>query len=56
MTENPYAIPADELVRSARVPVTDQVEVQPEPGQSPGDWSPGPLPYGDGASGDADGD
>jgi hypothetical protein len=56
MTENPYAIPAEELVNSARVPAAEQVEAQAEPQQPPGDWSSGPLPYGDGMSGDADGD
>ena len=54
MTENPYAIPVDELVRSARVPVADQVEVQADPQLPPGDCASGPPPYGDG--GDADGD
>jgi len=54
MTENPYAIPVDELVRSARVPVADQVEVQVDPRLPPGDCASVPLPYGDG--GDADGD
>jgi hypothetical protein len=55
MTESPYAIPVEEFVARTRVPVTDQVEVQSEP-EHPADWSPGALPYGDGMSGDADGD
>jgi hypothetical protein len=56
MTEQRYTIPVDELVASARVPVTEQVEVQAEP-QVPGsDWSTGPNPYGDGMSGDVGGD
>jgi len=56
MTENPYAIPMDEFVARARAAVADQVEVQAEPQQPPGDWSTGVNPYGDGMSGDADGD
>ena len=56
MTENPYAIPMDEFVARARAAVADQVEVQAEPQQPPGDWSTGGNPYGDGMSGDADGD
>jgi hypothetical protein len=30
MTENPYAIPLEDLVDSARVPVAEQVVEQPE--------------------------
>jgi hypothetical protein len=56
MTEQRYSIPVDELVASARVPVADQVEVQPDHRQPPADGAPGALPYGDGMSGDADGD
>ena len=56
MTDSPYAIPADDLVASARVPPSDQVEVQALPDAVPGDWSPAPHPFGDGAGGDADGD
>lgn len=56
MTEKRYSIPADELESSARVPVGDQVEVQAEPRQPGSDWSAGVTPYGDGMSGDADGD
>ena len=55
MTDQRYSIPVDDLVSSARVDVTDQVELQAEP-QPPAGWSPGVLPYGDGMSGDADGD
>ena len=55
MTESPYAIPEDDLVDSARVPIAEQVELQSEPRPDPGDWS-GPNPAGDGMSGDADGD
>ena len=56
MTEQRYSIPLEELVSSARVPVAEQVEVQDAPRQPPADWSAGLHPYGDGASGDADGD
>ena len=54
MRENPYAIPVEELVARARVPVVDQVELQPEPQQPAADWSTSVAPYGDG--GDADGE
>jgi hypothetical protein len=56
MTEQRYSIPLDELVAGARVPVEAQVEVQAEPRQPAPDWSPAVHPYGDGMSGDADGD
>ena len=56
MTENPYAIPVEDLVARTQVPVIDQVEVQSEPRQPGSDWSAGVNPYGDGMSGDADGD
>ncbi len=55
MTESPYAIPVDELVPRARVPVTEQVEVQAEP-RHPAVDPAGVLPHGDGMSGDAEGD
>ena len=55
MTENPYAIPLEELVDSARVPVAEQLVEQPER-RLVSDWSAGPVPYGDGMAGDADGD
>ena len=42
MTENPYAIPVEDLVDSARVPVTAQVVEQPERRFSAA--VPGPLP------------
>ena len=54
MAENPYAIPVEELVARARVPVVDQAELQPEPQQPPADWSTGVAAYGDG--GDTDGE
>jgi len=54
MTENPYAIPVEELVARARVPVVDQVELQLESQQPQADWSTNVAPYGDG--GDADGE
>jgi hypothetical protein len=55
MSESPYAIPVEDLVDSARVPLTAQVEEQPERrffGGEPGS----PLPWADGMSGDADGE
>ena len=56
MTEQRYSIPLEELVAGARVPAEAQVEVQAEPRQPATDWSAGPTPYGDGMSGDVDGD
>jgi hypothetical protein len=53
MSESPYAISEDELVRTARVPVAEQVEVQAEPRPDATIWQ-GANPFGDGASGDAD--
>ena len=55
MTQSPYAVPVDVLVDSARVPVAEQVVEQPERRVVP-DPSAGPNPYGDGMSGDADGE
>jgi hypothetical protein len=55
MTENPYAIPVEDLVDSARVPAAEQVVAQPEP-RPVSDSGAGPLPYGDGMTGDADGE
>ena len=55
MTDPRYAIPLDEFVAGAQVAREDQVEVQTHaavPPPVPGD----PLPYGDGMSGDVDGD
>jgi hypothetical protein len=54
MTENPYAIPVEDLVDGARVPVTEQVVEQPDR-RLFGDSSAGPIPIGDGI-GDADGE
>ena len=54
MTENPYAIPVEDLVGSARVPVAEQVVEQPE--RRPVSDSAGPLPSGDDMTGDADGE
>jgi hypothetical protein len=54
MTENPYAIPVDDLVNSARVPVAEQVELQADVREPAADWTTGSVPMGDG--GDADGD
>jgi len=54
MSESPYAIPEEDLVRTARVPVAEQVQVQAEPRPDASVWE-GPNPSGDGATGDADG-
>ena len=57
MSENPYAIPVEDLVTSAKVDVVDQVEEQAEPRLGTSDWSTGVAPYADGmTAGDADGD
>ena len=56
MTEQRYSIPVDELVAGAQVPLEAQVEVQAEPRGPATDWSSGVNPYGDGMTGDADGD
>ncbi len=56
MTEQRYSIPVDDLVASARVPVTEQVEEQADSHRPATDGSAGVHPYGDGMSGDADGD
>ena len=56
MSENPYAIPAEDLVASARVEVVDQVEEQAQPSSAAPDRSNPVSPYADGMSGDADGD
>jgi hypothetical protein len=56
MTDNPYAIPAEDLVAGARVARSDQVEMQSVPEVGHGDWSPSLHPFGDGAGGDVDGD
>jgi hypothetical protein len=54
MTENPYAIPEEDLVNSARVPVVEQIIEQPERRFFGPDWSGGAILGGDG--GDADGE
>jgi hypothetical protein len=56
MTENPHAIPAEEFLSRAQVPLSDQVEVQAEPRHPAPDGTGGAILYGDGMSGDADGD
>ncbi|WP_167760590.1 hypothetical protein [Blastococcus sp. CT_GayMR16] len=56
MSENPYAIPVEDLVASARVDVVDQVEEQAQPRPVALDRSNPVTPYADGMSGDADGD
>jgi hypothetical protein len=54
MTENPYAIPVEDLVRGSRVPVAEQVVEQRWAADAP-DWSAG-GPVGDADGCDADGD
>jgi hypothetical protein len=56
MTEPRFSIPVDELVAGVEVPLDAQVEEQAEPRRPATDWSAGVHPYGDGMSGDADGD
>jgi hypothetical protein len=56
MTPNRYAVPIDELESGARIPLADQVEEQAEAPREVVDWSSGTNLYGDGMSGDADGE
>ena len=56
MTENRFAVPLEEFEARSRVPVVDQVEVQPELRHPPAGWAADGLPYADGGGGDADGD
>ncbi|MGY1761011.1 hypothetical protein ACI79G_07225 [Geodermatophilus sp. SYSU D00779] len=56
MSENPYAIPVEELVASAQVAPEAQIEVQTEHRAAPPGWANLVDPYADGMSGDADGD
>ena len=55
MSESPYAIPVEDLVDSARVPLAAQIEEQPERRFLAADTSGG-LVWGDGMTGDADGE
>jgi hypothetical protein len=55
MTENPYAIPVEDLVDSARVPVAEHVVEQPDRRFYGSDSGSGPL-FGDGLHCDADGE
>jgi hypothetical protein len=55
MTENPYAIPEEDLVDSARVPVAEQVVEVPERRFYGSDSGGDPL-FGDGVLCDADGE
>jgi hypothetical protein len=55
MSESPYAIPEDDLVERARVPIAEQVEIASEPRPDAGVWT-GPNPFGDATIGDADSD
>ena len=54
MTESPYAIPEEDLVANARVPVEEQVVDHPDRRLGGGGGSDAALPYGDGL--DADGE
>jgi hypothetical protein len=54
MSESPYAIPEEELLNTARVPVTEQIIDQPER-RFFGDTGGGTPLFGD-AHGDADGE
>lgn len=55
MSESPYAISADDLERSVRVPLAEQVTEQAEPRPLDADTVPPLYPWADGACGDADG-
>ena len=55
MTESPYAIPVEDLEDSARVPLAAQLQEQPERRLQAADTS-GDLFWGDGVTGDADGE
>lgn len=55
MADPRYAIPLEEFVAGAEVTRAEQVEVQAEP-VVPAPVHGQPLPYGDGMTGDADGD
>ena len=54
MSESPYAIPEDELLEAARVPVAEQVQLQAVP--RPDVVRGGAPLFGDGTVCDADGD
>ena len=54
MSESPYAIPEEDLVDSARVPMAEQFIEQPERRYFAPDWSSGTILGGD--DGDADGE
>lgn len=56
MTENRFRVPADELYGSAQVSADEQIEVQSEPEQPPGNWSTGLNPWLDGGGRDVEGD
>ena len=53
MSESPYAIPEEDLIDSARVPIAEQFIEQPERRFFAPDWSSGVILAADG--GDADG-
>jgi hypothetical protein len=56
MSESPYARPVEDMVGDVRVPVSEQVAEQAVPRLGVPDGGSGVVPYGDGMSGDADGD
>ncbi len=56
MAENPYAIPVEDLVDSARVPVAEQFVEQPGRRFFGGDGGSGPTIVGEGAPCDGDGE
>ena len=55
MSQNPYAVPVEEFLAQSHVSADEQVEVQAEPQQTPGDWRPGATLYGDAIGPDSDG-
>ena len=56
MADPRYAIPLDELVAGVQVAREQQVVEVPTQSSLPAPAAVDPLPYGDGMSGDADGD
>jgi hypothetical protein len=56
MTESPYAIPEEDLLNNARVPVVEQIIEQPERRFFGGDWAGGTILGWDGGGCDAGGE
>ena len=54
MSESPYAIPEEDLIDSARVPVAEQIIEQPERRFFAPDWSSGTILAGDGGHDDGE--